>query len=108
MRRSILTHAVRKPVAIAPGGGAGRDLRAWKAATFPRRTRWGRRCPASTIPAPDVQQFVPILYPPGTPQPTAAEVQRESFVAKGYGPIHDRPGPIRHPVALSFTATASR
>lgn len=32
-----------------------------------------------------MQQFVPILYPPGTPQPTPAEVQRESFVAKGYG-----------------------
>jgi hypothetical protein len=41
--------------------------------------------PGKHYPAPDVQQFVPLLYPPGTPQPTAAEVKRESFVAKGSG-----------------------
>ena len=40
----------------------------------------------------DVQQFVPPLYPPGTPQPTAAEVERESFVAKGYGQYTIGPG----------------
>jgi hypothetical protein len=42
--------------------------------------------------APDVQQFVPILYPPGTPQPTAAEIARESFIAKGKGNYTIGPG----------------
>ena len=37
---------------IAARGGVARDWRAWKAATFCRRTRWGRHCPASTIPRP--------------------------------------------------------
>ena len=41
--------------------------------------------PGKHFPAPNVQQFVQYLYPPGTPQPTAAEVERESFVAKGVG-----------------------
>ena len=45
----------------------------------------GPSLPGKHYPAPDVEQFVPILYPPGTPQPTAAEVSRESFIAKGYG-----------------------
>jgi hypothetical protein len=35
--------------------------------------------------AADVQQFVPVLYPPGTPQPTPAEIQRQSFVLKSLG-----------------------
>ncbi len=48
--------------------------------------------PGKHYPAPDVQQFVPLLYPPGTPQPTAAEVKRESFVAKGYGHYTIGPG----------------
>ena len=48
--------------------------------------------PGKHYPAPDVQQFVPLLYPPGTPQPTAAEVKRESFVAKGYGRYTIGPG----------------
>ena len=39
-----------------------------------------------------MQQFVPILYPPGTPQPTAAEVARESFIAKGVGRYTIGPG----------------
>jgi hypothetical protein len=39
-----------------------------------------------------VQQFVPILYPPGTPQPTAAEVARESFTVKGDGHYTIGPG----------------
>jgi hypothetical protein len=42
--------------------------------------------------APDVQRFVPILYPPGTPQPTAAEIQRESFDFKGLGRYTIGPG----------------
>jgi hypothetical protein len=45
----------------------------------------GPAVPGRHQPAADVQQFVPILYPPGTPQPTAAEVARESFVAKAIG-----------------------
>ncbi len=43
-------------------------------------------------PAPDVAQFVPILYPPGTPQPTTAEIARESFIAKGSGTYTVGPG----------------
>jgi len=45
----------------------------------------GPALPGHHFPAPDVQKFVPILYPPATPQPTAAEVARESFVVKGSG-----------------------
>ena len=52
--------------------------------------------PGKHYPAPNVQQFVPLLYPPGTPQPTAAEVKRESFVAKGYGRYTDRARTVRH------------
>lgn len=48
--------------------------------------------PGKHYPAPDVQQFVQYLYPPGTPQPTANEVKRESFVAKGYGRYTIGPG----------------
>ena len=48
--------------------------------------------PGKHFPAPNVQQFVPFLYPPGTPQPTAAEVKRESFVAKGVGRYTIGPG----------------
>ncbi len=32
-----------------------------------------------------VQQFVPVLYPPGTPQPTPAEIKRQTFVLKSIG-----------------------
>jgi hypothetical protein len=42
--------------------------------------------------AADVAQFVPILYPAGTPQPTAAEVARETFIAKGVGRYTVGPG----------------
>ncbi len=52
----------------------------------------GPALPGRHFPAADVQQFVPILYPPGTPQPTAAEVKRESFVAKAYGTYTVGPG----------------
>ena len=62
----------------------GRDL--------PSSHPLGPALPGQHYPAPDVQQFVPILYPPGTPQPTAAEVSRESFVAKGYGRYTIGPG----------------
>ncbi len=48
--------------------------------------------PGKHYPAPNVQQFVQYLYPPGTPQPTAAEVERESFVAKGVGQYTIGPG----------------
>src|SRR5262245_28558602 len=52
----------------------------------------GPSLPGKHYPAPDVQQFVPILYPPGTPQPTAAEIQRESFDFKGIGRYTIGPG----------------
>jgi hypothetical protein len=52
----------------------------------------GPALPGQHYPALDVQQFVPILYPPGTPQPTAAEVARESFVVKGVGRYTMGPG----------------
>jgi hypothetical protein len=52
----------------------------------------GPALPGQHYPANEVQQFVPILYPPGTPQPTAAEVARESFVAKGSGRYTIGPG----------------
>ncbi len=52
----------------------------------------GLPLPGGHSAAADVQQFVPILYPPGTPQPTAAEIQRESFVAKGIGRYTVGPG----------------
>jgi hypothetical protein len=52
----------------------------------------GPALPGHHLPAPDVQQFVPILYPPGTPQPTQAEVDRESFVDKAIGRYTVGPG----------------
>ena len=52
----------------------------------------GPALPGQHFPAADVQQFVPILYPPGTPQPTAAEVDRESFVDKAVGRYTVGPG----------------
>jgi hypothetical protein len=54
--------------------------------------REGPNLPGRHYPAAHVQQFVPYLYPPGTPQPTRAEVARESFVAKGYGYYTVGPG----------------
>jgi hypothetical protein len=62
----------------------GRDL--------PSSHPLGPALPGKHFPAPDVSQFVPILYPPGTPQPTAAEVARESFIAKGVGRYTIGPG----------------
>lgn len=52
----------------------------------------GPALPGRHYPAPDVQQFVSILYPPGTPQPTAAEIRRESFDFKGVGRYTIGPG----------------
>jgi hypothetical protein len=52
----------------------------------------GAPFPGLHPPAADVQQFVPLLYPPGTPQPTAAEVERESFVNKATGRYVIGPG----------------
>ena len=52
----------------------------------------GPALPGKHYPAPDVQQFVPLLYPSGTPQPTPAEVARESFVFKGTGRYTIGPG----------------
>src|ERR1017187_4446070 len=62
----------------------GRDL--------PSSHPLGPALPGKHYPAPDVQQSVPILLPPDTPQPTAAEVARESFIAKGYGTYTVGPG----------------
>jgi hypothetical protein len=52
----------------------------------------GPALPGRHPPAADVQQFVPLLYPPGTPQPTNAEISRESFVLKGLGNYVVGPG----------------
>ena len=52
----------------------------------------GPALPGVHFPAANVAQFAPVLYPPGTPQPTAAEIQRESFVAKGVGRYTVGPG----------------
>lgn len=52
----------------------------------------GPTLPGRHYPAPDVQQFVSILYPPGTPQPTAAEIRRESFDFRGVGHYTIGPG----------------
>jgi hypothetical protein len=48
--------------------------------------------PGHHYPASGVEQFVPLLYPPGTPQPTPQEVERESFVAKAVGTYTVGPG----------------
>ncbi len=91
MRGSYLPMRPQSPFKRAarrcrPGleGLEGRDL--------PSSHPLGPALPGEHYPAPDVQQFVPILYPPGTPQPTAAEVSRESFIAKGYGRYTIGPG----------------
>jgi hypothetical protein len=52
----------------------------------------GAPFPGKHVPVADVQQFVPVLYPPGTPQPTPAEIQRESFVNKAVGRYTIGPG----------------
>jgi hypothetical protein len=48
--------------------------------------------PGRHYPAPAVAQFAPFLYPSGTPQPSSAEIQRESFVVKGTGRYTIGPG----------------
>jgi hypothetical protein len=48
--------------------------------------------PGHHYPAPGVEQFVPLLFPPGTPQPTPQEVERESFRAKAVGTYTVGPG----------------
>jgi hypothetical protein len=65
-------------------GLESRDLMTTIAPNLP-----GKHYPALS---PAVQQFAAILYPPGTPQPTAAELQRESFVAKVSGRYTIGPG----------------
>lgn len=52
----------------------------------------GPDLPGKHYPAPNVQQFASIIYPPGTPQPTAAELQRESFDLKAVGTYTVGPG----------------
>jgi hypothetical protein len=59
---------------------------------FPSVGALGPALPGGHLPAPDVQQFVPLLYPPGTPQPTPAEVARESFVDRAVGRYTVGPG----------------
>lgn len=74
----------------------GRGLRPTPEAMEPRQLLTshplGPTLPGRHDPAPDVQPFVPILYPPGTPQPTAAEIRRESFAFKGVGQYTVGPG----------------
>jgi hypothetical protein len=52
----------------------------------------GPMLPGKHYPTPGVQQFVPLLFPSGTPQPTPAEIARESFVVKGTGRYTIGPG----------------
>jgi hypothetical protein len=52
----------------------------------------GPPVPGHHYPAPGVKQFVPLLYPPGTPQPTPREVERESFRVKAVGTYTVGPG----------------
>ncbi len=67
-------------------------LEALESRDLPASHPLGPALPGRHYPAPDVQQFVPILYPPGTPQPTPAEVARESFDFKGVGRYTVGPG----------------
>ncbi len=67
-------------------------IEALEARDLPASHPLGPALPGRHYPAPDVQQFVPILYPPGTPQPTAAEIVRESFDFKGIGRYTVGPG----------------
>jgi hypothetical protein len=82
-----------------PHSNGGHSRRQWRPVVESLETRelmasnaLGPTLPGTHYPAPNVAQFVPILYPPGTPQPTAAEVARESFVAKGQGRYTIGPG----------------
>jgi hypothetical protein len=74
----------------------------------------GPALPGQHFPAADVQQFVPLLYPPGTPQPTPAEIARESFVAKAVGrytlgpPRFDTQSSTIHGYGRSATSNLSR
>jgi hypothetical protein len=80
------------------GRSAGRHRRyrpaceCLEARDLPSSHPLGPALPGKHYPTPDVQQFVPFLYPPGTPQPTAAEVARESFILKGTGRYTIGPG----------------
>ena len=83
----------------APYNRNGHSRRRWRPAIenlesrdLPATSPLGPVLPGSHYPAPDVQQFVPILYPPGTPQPTPEEINRESFVFKGVGNYTIGPG----------------
>jgi hypothetical protein len=83
--------------ALRANGGACR--RQWKPTLEGLETRAllssgtiGPDRPGRHEPAAAIMQFVPILYPPGTPQPTAAEISRESFVVKAKGSYTIGPG----------------
>lgn len=52
----------------------------------------GPNLPGHHYPAANVEQFVPLLFPPGTPQPTPQQVERMSFVAKAEGTYTVGPG----------------
>jgi hypothetical protein len=85
-----------KPMAPHDRDRRGRRSRPWievlEKRDLPASHPLGPTLPGRHYPAPDVQQFVPILYPPGTPQPTAAEIARESFDFKGIGHYSVGPG----------------
>lgn len=67
-------------------------LEALESRELPAAHSLGPALPGRHYPAPNVQQFATILYPPGTPQPTAAELKRESFDFKGIGRYTVGPG----------------
>ena len=88
------THCRSQPLLAAVSPGTSRT---WRAATFYRRTRWGRPCRASTIPRRMSSSSCRFFIRPVRRNRPPAEVARESFVAKGYRPVYRRPGPVRHP-----------
>src|SRR5262249_16306290 len=71
------------------------SIEALEARDLPASHPLGPALPGKHYPAPHVQQFVSILYPPGTPQPTAAEIRRQSFDFKGIGHYTVGPGRFR-------------
>jgi hypothetical protein len=75
-----------------PGRRACPSLEGLETRALPSSHPIGAPFPGKHPPAADVEQFVPVLYPPGTPQPTPFEVARESFVNKAVGRYMIGPG----------------
>ena len=54
--------------------------------------------PAASNTSAEYQRFAWFLYPPGTPQPTPAEIRRESFTLKPWASTRSA-RPVQHPVS---------